>query len=62
MDFFYFPSDKSELIIPILTLFLFIGLAFVAVYFMVRRSKKEEERFEEDYKERIEEVEKDLKE
>lgn len=61
MDFFYFPEDRSELILPILTLLLFIALTFVAVNLVVRRSKKEEAKFEEKYKDRIEEVEKDLK-
>ncbi|MFD2045174.1 hypothetical protein ACFSTA_15930 [Ornithinibacillus salinisoli] len=50
MEFLYFPDDKSEYIPAIITLVVFmIGAAFT-MYFLFKKSKKEEKDFDEKYK------------
>ncbi|UOR11839.1 hypothetical protein [Halobacillus amylolyticus] len=44
MEFLYFPEDKSEYIPAVLTLLVFIVAAIVTMYFIVKASRKEEER------------------
>ncbi|SET33919.1 hypothetical protein SAMN05216389_10954 [Oceanobacillus limi] len=50
MEFLYFPEDKSEYIPAIITLIVFVAAAGVAMYMITKKSKKEENRFEEEYK------------
>ncbi|MFD2922753.1 hypothetical protein [Halobacillus naozhouensis] len=44
MEFLYFPQDKSEYIPALLTLLVFIVGAAVTMYFIIKVSRKEEER------------------
>ncbi|MBA2175776.1 hypothetical protein H0266_12815 [Halobacillus locisalis] len=44
MEFLYFPEDKSEYIPAIITLLFFIVLACVAMIFIIKASRKEEEK------------------
>ena len=62
MPFLYFPEDKSEYIPAVITLFIFMMLAVVAVYFMIKKSRKDEEKFKEEYSERIREIETEVNE
>lgn len=62
MPFLYFPEDKSEYIPATITLIIFMLLAVVAVYFMIKKSRKDEAKFEEEYSERIQEIESEVKE
>ena len=62
MPFLYFPEDKSEYLPAVITLVIFMSLAVVAVYFMIKKSKKDEEKFEEEYSEQIHEIEKEVNE
>ena len=55
MPFLYFPEDKSEYIPAAIMLVIFMVLAAGAMYLMYKRSKKEEEKLEEKYKDRIKE-------
>lgn len=50
MDFLYFPEDKAEYIPAIIVLILFTIGAAVAMYLFYRKSKQEEEYYEEKYK------------
>ena len=58
MPFLYFPEDKGEYLIPAIALFIFMILAGVTVYFVYKRSKKDEQKFAEEYKEQLQEIEK----
>jgi len=49
MPFLYFPEDKTEYIPAILTLIIFLLLAVMAMYFMMKKSKKDEKEFNEKY-------------
>ena len=51
MEFLYFPEDKSEYIPAIITLLFFIVLACVAMIFIIKASKKEEEKSDRVYSE-----------
>ncbi|UOQ94221.1 hypothetical protein MUO14_04470 [Halobacillus shinanisalinarum] len=44
MEFLYFPEDKTEYIPAVLTLLVFVVAAFVTMYFIIKASRKEEER------------------
>jgi preprotein translocase subunit YajC len=61
VSFFYFPEDKTELIYPIVTLILFVVAAVLFTYFMIKKNRKDEAKFEEEYKEQIEQIEKENK-
>ncbi|MDY0408770.1 hypothetical protein ACFFIS_09335 [Virgibacillus soli] len=50
MEFLYFPDDKSEYLPAFITLVVFIIGAAVALYLLMKKSKKEEEMFEEKYR------------
>ncbi len=50
MDFLYFPEDKTEYIPAVLSLSVFIALAVLTMYLIIRVSKKQEERTEERFK------------
>ena len=62
MPFLYFPEDKSEYLPAVITLVIFMSLAVVAVYFMIKKSKKDEAKFDLEYSERLQEIEKEVKE
>ncbi|MBM7600711.1 putative membrane protein YqjE [Virgibacillus halotolerans] len=49
MEFLYFPEDKTEYIPAIITLVIFMIMAAIAMYWVIKRSKKEEETFNEKY-------------
>jgi flagellar basal body-associated protein FliL len=49
MEFLYFPEDKTEYIPAIITLVIFMVLAAFTMYWFIKRSKKEEEAFNEKY-------------
>ncbi|MFG6148180.1 hypothetical protein [Halobacillus sp. B23F22_1] len=46
MEFLYFPTDKSEYIPAVLMLAVFILLAGITMYFIIKASRKEEKRTE----------------
>jgi flagellar basal body-associated protein FliL len=54
MPFLYFPEDKSEYIPAIIVLAIFIVAAGVALYFFYKNSKKQEEKFDLEYKNQLE--------
>lgn len=49
MEFLYFPEDKTEYIPAIITLVIFMILAAFAMYWFIKRSKKEEKEFNKKY-------------
>ncbi|MFA1821405.1 hypothetical protein ACDX78_14710 [Virgibacillus oceani] len=57
MPFLYFPEDKSEYIPAVIALIVFIILAGIAMYLIYKKSKKDEEKFNEKYSQRISEAE-----
>jgi len=57
MPFLYFPEDKSEYIPAVIALVIFVILAGVAMYLIYKKSKKDEEKFNEKYNQRISEAE-----
>lgn len=50
MEFLYFPEDKTEYIPAVITLIIFMIGAAIAMYFIYKKSKKEEKEFNERYK------------
>ncbi|GAE94007.1 hypothetical protein JCM21714_3132 [Gracilibacillus boraciitolerans JCM 21714] len=50
MEFLYFPEDKSLYIPAIISLLIFVIGAFVTMYFIQKASKKEQEKWDEQYK------------
>ncbi|WP_342744364.1 hypothetical protein [Oceanobacillus rekensis] len=54
MPFLYFPEDKAEYIPAVITLAIFIILAVIAMYFMIKKSTKDEENFKEKYNQQLE--------
>ncbi|RLL46484.1 hypothetical protein D8M04_04565 [Oceanobacillus piezotolerans] len=58
MPFLYFPTDKSEYIPAAISLVVFMTLAVLAMYFMYKKSKKDEESFNKQYEDRIKNAEK----
>lgn len=49
MEFLYFPEDKADYIPGIISLVIFICGAVIAMYIIMKKSKKDEEKFEEKY-------------
>jgi len=49
MDFLYFPEDKADYIPGVITLVIFMLGAVVATYFIIKKSKKDEKKFEEEF-------------
>lgn len=49
MEFLYFPEDKMEYIPAIISLVIFMILAAFAMYWFIRKSKKEEKIFNQNY-------------
>ncbi|GGA76580.1 hypothetical protein [Ornithinibacillus halotolerans] len=54
MPFLYFPEDKSEYIPAVIMLVIIIVAAGVALYFIKKHSKKQEENFDAQYKAQLE--------
>ncbi|GIO28617.1 hypothetical protein [Ornithinibacillus bavariensis] len=50
MPFLYFPDDKSEYIPAVISLVIFMIGAGVALYLIYKYSKKQEKKFDEQYK------------
>ncbi|WP_082233512.1 hypothetical protein [Halobacillus massiliensis] len=46
MEFLYFPEDKSEYIPAVITLSIFIIGAVITMYFIIKHSRKEEQKEE----------------
>ncbi|MGM8211954.1 hypothetical protein ACLIBH_04060 [Virgibacillus sp. W0430] len=51
MEFLYFPEDKSEYIPAFIMLVIFMVGAIAAMYLFYKKSKKEEQFFDEHYEE-----------
>lgn len=49
MDFLYFPDDKMEYIPSLISLAIFMLLAVGAMYWFIKKSKREEKSFNEKY-------------
>lgn len=49
MDFLYFPEDKADYIPGVISLVIFMTGAVIAMYFIIKKSKKDEKEFEETY-------------
>lgn len=49
MEFLYFPQDKSEYIPAIITLIIFTIAALATMYLFYKKSKKDEQYFNEKY-------------
>lgn len=49
MEFLYFPEDKTEYIPAVIMLIIFMIGAAVTMYFVYKKSKRDEARFEEEY-------------
>jgi len=49
MEFLYFPEDRADYIPGIISLVIFMGGAIIATYFIIKKSKRDEEKFEEEY-------------
>lgn len=49
MDFLYFPEDKADYIPGVIALVVFMLGAVVAMYFIIKKSKKDEKKFEEEF-------------
>nr|WP_163536588.1 hypothetical protein [Gracilibacillus sp. YIM 98692] len=50
VEFLYFPEDKTQYIPSVLMLVVFVIGAIVAMYLVKKASKKEEEKFNNEYK------------
>ncbi|HLQ72852.1 MAG TPA: hypothetical protein VK125_01370 [Bacillota bacterium] len=62
MEFLYFPTDKTEYIPAFITLVIFMVGAVAAMYFIYKKSKKQEKSFDDQYKEYYEMAEKNIEE
>lgn len=49
MEFLYFPEDKAEYIPAFITLVIFMVGALAAMYLFYKKSKKDEQYFDEKY-------------
>ncbi|WP_237566120.1 hypothetical protein [Oceanobacillus massiliensis] len=56
MPFLYFPEDKSEYIPAVITLAIFMILAVMALYFMIKKSRKDEQDFNQQYNQQLDQV------
>lgn len=56
MPFLYFPEDKTEYIPAVISLVLFMVLACIAMYLFYKKSKKDEEKFNKEYEDRLKEA------
>lgn len=55
MDFLYFPEDKSEYIPAFIVLVIFMFGAVIAMQMFYKKSRKDEKKFNEQYKEYLQE-------
>lgn len=53
MMFLYFPEDKTEYIPGTIICLIFMGFAVFTVYAVIKKSKKDEEKFNQQYAEQI---------
>ncbi|MFQ6733342.1 hypothetical protein [Virgibacillus tibetensis] len=53
MEFLYFPEDKSEYIPAFIALAIFMILAGIAMYLIYKKSKRDEQAFNEKYKQSL---------
>lgn len=60
MDFLYFPDDKTEYIGSFIVLVIFMIGAVVAMYFIYKKSKKDEKYFDENFEDFNEPKEHDI--
>ncbi len=49
MEFLYFPEDKSEYIPAVISLLIFMAGAVLTMYLIIRASRKEEKKSDENY-------------
>lgn len=49
MDFLYFPDDKMEYVPSLISLAIFMLLAVGAMYWFIKKSKREEKSFNQKY-------------
>ncbi|UOQ46064.1 hypothetical protein MUN89_09170 [Halobacillus salinarum] len=49
MEFLYFPEDKSEYIPAIISLLIFVVGAVITMYIIVKASRKQERKSDENY-------------
>lgn len=49
MEFLYFPEDKMEYIPSVISLLIFMTLAAFAMYWFIKKSKREEKEFNKKY-------------
>lgn len=49
MEFLYFPNDKSEYIPAIITFAVFLIGAIITTIYFIKKSRKEEKEFDEQY-------------
>ncbi|MFC4023701.1 hypothetical protein ACFOUV_07845 [Oceanobacillus longus] len=54
MPFLYFPEDKTEYIPAFIALAIFMTLAVIAMYFMMKKSRKDEADFKKKYNQQLE--------
>ncbi|WP_164668274.1 hypothetical protein [Virgibacillus doumboii] len=52
MEFLYFPEDKTEYIPAVISLTIFMIGAVLAMYFFIKKSKKEEKEFNEQFQQK----------
>jgi len=57
MLYLYFPEDKSEYLPAVIVLLLFIALAGFALYLVYKKSKKDEDKFNQKYAAQLKEAE-----
>lgn len=58
MPFLYFPDDKTEYIPAVITLVIFIALAVFFMRWIMKKSKRDQERFEKKYHDALEHAQK----
>ncbi|MUV39233.1 hypothetical protein JNUCC1_03106 [Lentibacillus sp. JNUCC-1] len=58
MEFLYFPEDKMEYIPAFISLTIFMIGAVAAMYFFYKKSKKDEQAFNEKFEEQLKQEEK----
>lgn len=59
MPFLYFPEDKTEYIPAVITLFIFLVLAVFFMRWMMKKSKGDQENFEQEYHDALNQAQND---
>ncbi|MFD2208158.1 hypothetical protein ACFSMW_00310 [Virgibacillus halophilus] len=49
MEFLYFPENKAEYIPAVISLVIFMVGAVIMMYILIKKSKKEEQKFNQSY-------------